>query len=492
VTTYADAQPRESGIETPLVGNDISRAVARKTPSNAALRDGQTTERRVGDLNGSANGSLTTSDERTFADRDRTERRTPVSRQGCRVVACVDVRPVTVANAGAIDAGAVWSVALRPLERCCRPVDSICMVGPSRLVVCLGHGSHDVPPLALGRRLAHAMGGHLSVGAANMDLEVRVGVAATNGDIELPVLSTAAQASVNVNSSSDENSNGLRNFVAITRVPGAHRARPQFSTRIIFPVTEESNWSPRHSENGHVRSLGDGKKAKALGSTARRIRFLLVDPGVGSEAKASPTLEVVAEIARRLGARPIMCTASSPEAVQVNAELTDPDIAVLVLQSDGPEGQGVGDTIEACERAAALARALREVKLPVIALKMGASVVSLAACVEQGAAGVLHPDLLPEAVSKAIARGRGNDALDGPGYLPAPYQSLMLLTPCERRVLFHMMEGRAAAGIASSLVVSVTTVRSHIRSILRKLNVNSQLAAVGIAFGHTFDQAAEG
>jgi len=32
-------------------------------------------------------------------------------------------------------------------------------------------------------------------------------------------------------------------------------------------------------------------------------------------------------------------------------------------------------------------------------------------------------------------------------------------------------------------VVSLTTVRSHIRSILRKLNVNSQLAAVAIANG---------
>jgi DNA-binding NarL/FixJ family response regulator len=53
-----------------------------------------------------------------------------------------------------------------------------------------------------------------------------------------------------------------------------------------------------------------------------------------------------------------------------------------------------------------------------------------------------------------------------------------------------MMEGRAAAEIATTLVVSLTTVRSHIRSILRKLNVNSQLAAVALAFGTITDAGA--
>ncbi|MGH3183760.1 MAG: response regulator transcription factor, partial [Streptosporangiaceae bacterium] len=70
-----------------------------------------------------------------------------------------------------------------------------------------------------------------------------------------------------------------------------------------------------------------------------------------------------------------------------------------------------------------------------------------------------------------------------------PYNALVHLTPSERRVLFHMMEGRSAAEIATTLVVSLTTVRSHIRSILRKLNVNSQLAAVALAFGTLPDQA---
>jgi DNA-binding CsgD family transcriptional regulator len=60
---------------------------------------------------------------------------------------------------------------------------------------------------------------------------------------------------------------------------------------------------------------------------------------------------------------------------------------------------------------------------------------------------------------------------------------LVHLTPSERRVLFHMMEGCSAAGMARELFVSLTTVRAHIRSILRKLDVSSQLAAVALANG---------
>ena len=44
-----------------------------------------------------------------------------------------------------------------------------------------------------------------------------------------------------------------------------------------------------------------------------------------------------------------------------------------------------------------------------------------------------------------------------------------------------MTEGWAAQDMTDELVVSLTTVRSHIRSVLRKLGVRSQLAAVALA-----------
>ena len=52
------------------------------------------------------------------------------------------------------------------------------------------------------------------------------------------------------------------------------------------------------------------------------------------------------------------------------------------------------------------------------------------------------------------------------------------LTARELEVLHFMYEGKSVKQIADELVVSLATVRSHIRAILTKLGVNSQLSAV--------------
>jgi DNA-binding CsgD family transcriptional regulator len=61
------------------------------------------------------------------------------------------------------------------------------------------------------------------------------------------------------------------------------------------------------------------------------------------------------------------------------------------------------------------------------------------------------------------------------------FQALVGLTASERRVLFYLTEGWTAQEVADELVVSLTTIRSHIGSVLRKLGVKSQVAAVAIA-----------
>ena len=57
-------------------------------------------------------------------------------------------------------------------------------------------------------------------------------------------------------------------------------------------------------------------------------------------------------------------------------------------------------------------------------------------------------------------------------------ERLATLSRKERDVLFALSEGLSADAIAEQQFVSLGTVRSHIRSILRKLGVSSQLAAV--------------
>lgn len=58
---------------------------------------------------------------------------------------------------------------------------------------------------------------------------------------------------------------------------------------------------------------------------------------------------------------------------------------------------------------------------------------------------------------------------------------LDLLTPRERQVLGALIEGRTVRTISQDSVVSEATVRTQVKSILNKLEVSSQLAAVGLA-----------
>ena len=55
------------------------------------------------------------------------------------------------------------------------------------------------------------------------------------------------------------------------------------------------------------------------------------------------------------------------------------------------------------------------------------------------------------------------------------------LTEREHHVLLALIDGKSADEIASASYVSIATVRTHIRSILQKLGVGTQLAAVALA-----------
>ena len=61
------------------------------------------------------------------------------------------------------------------------------------------------------------------------------------------------------------------------------------------------------------------------------------------------------------------------------------------------------------------------------------------------------------------------------------HDRLEQLTTRERAVLGHLMSGRVVRDIAHLGVVSEATVRTQVKSILAKLEVSSQLAAVGLA-----------
>jgi two-component system nitrate/nitrite response regulator NarL len=52
------------------------------------------------------------------------------------------------------------------------------------------------------------------------------------------------------------------------------------------------------------------------------------------------------------------------------------------------------------------------------------------------------------------------------------------LTPREWQILTLLADGNSTAGIALDLVVSIETVRSHVKAVMRKLHVHSRVAAI--------------
>jgi DNA-binding NarL/FixJ family response regulator len=164
--------------------------------------------------------------------------------------------------------------------------------------------------------------------------------------------------------------------------------------------------------------------------------------------------------------------------------------AVLLPICRAPIGAGSpANILSAWEAPATLCRELTNRGVLVIAIMVGTPAVLLAACMAEGAVGVIGGEDLNQLLGKMqchLANGAG------PGFpgqvveqtaLPRRLHALSTLTSAERRVLNAMMQGWPASYIASALVVSLSTVRSHIRSILNKLDVSTQIAAVAIGYG---------
>ncbi|HMK62749.1 MAG TPA: LuxR C-terminal-related transcriptional regulator, partial [Acidimicrobiales bacterium] len=263
-------------------------------------------------------------------------------------------------------------------------------------------------------------------------------------------------------------------------------------TPIADPEVESMVWEP----------VGSQRTTNGSDPTERAAPLHVLV--VGTEETTGPfprfSVEAVATVVKRAGAHAMISPSSEPDRVLLDLYVTQPQVAVVVVEHEPLRRRASSSERKPWEQPAQLVRTLRDAGIPVVAVGMGATAAAIAACIEQGATGLLDPVALPRELALfsdlALQAGHGNghskgDLLSAEARrsLPAPYAALIDLTPSERRVLRQMMEGRAAADIAESLVVSLPTVRSHIRSILRKLNVNSQLAAVAIANGALPDES---
>lgn len=117
-----------------------------------------------------------------------------------------------------------------------------------------------------------------------------------------------------------------------------------------------------------------------------------------------------------------------------------------------------------------------------------------ARCLESGAIGVVEKSAPIERLIEAVHRGlRGQPVMPAAKLIelrkslddarrqlarPSPVDAL---TSKEREVLQAMMRGLSAGRMARDQQVSVVTIRTHIRNVLLKLDVHSQLEAVSMA-----------
>jgi len=133
--------------------------------------------------------------------------------------------------------------------------------------------------------------------------------------------------------------------------------------------------------------------------------------------------------------------------------------------------------------------------LDVVMLTGERNPLMLAQCLEEGAVGVINKSVSFDGLLKQI-----HIALGGGDLMTRHEREELLsqlrqhragrdeelkafseLTVREGEVLGELMQGKSADTIADESVVSVATIRTQIRSILAKLGVNSQLAAVARA-----------
>ena len=138
---------------------------------------------------------------------------------------------------------------------------------------------------------------------------------------------------------------------------------------------------------------------------------------------------------------------------------------------------------------------LRQLGAQVLMLTGTVDKIELARCLEAGALGIANKADGFGAVLDQIRR-----AADGETVTPVTVRAQLLadlaahrraaekrkapfesLSARERDVLHQIVDGKQAAAIAKDSYVSVATVRTQIRSILLKLEVSSQVAAVALA-----------
>ncbi len=223
-------------------------------------------------------------------------------------------------------------------------------------------------------------------------------------------------------------------------------------------------------------------------------------PVTDDGAPQRPVMVVLADdqALMRMGFRMVL---DAEEGIEVVGEASDgtsavaqaralrPDVILMDVRMPGMNG------IEATEAIAAQCPGTRVLILTTFDLDEYAF-----AGLRAGASGFLLKDTRPAELAEAIRTVAGGEAVVSPritrrmlemfaSHLPSSGDSqaqedarIASLTPREREILVLMAHGMSNSEIANHLVVSATTVKTHVGNVLAKLDVRDRVQAVVVAY----------
>ena len=213
------------------------------------------------------------------------------------------------------------------------------------------------------------------------------------------------------------------------------------------------------------------------------IRVLLVDDqplirtGLRMVLNAQPDIEVVGEAADGL------------QAIETAHQL-QPDIVLMDVRMPAMDG------VDATRRIIEEATADPDHLIKIIILTTYHVDTAVYAALRAGASGFLLKDTEPDELIRAIhAVASGEAWLDPPvtrrlltdfaarpdTYVPPP-ASMQQLTSRERDILVLIAHGMSNGEIARHLVLSTTTVKTHVARIFMKLGLHDRAHAVAVAY----------
>ena len=213
------------------------------------------------------------------------------------------------------------------------------------------------------------------------------------------------------------------------------------------------------------------------------IRVVLVDDqelfraGVAVIVDAQPDMQVVGT------------AGDGAEALRLVDEL-EPDVVLMDIRMPVMDGVEATRQIFAPDRAAARRRPVRLIVLTTFNLDDRA-----ATAIRYGASGFLLKDTTPAMLRDAIRTVYAGNAVLAPVDLATlldgefrsrrqPPPALANLTDKEREVLLAVGRGLSNAEIAGSIFVSESTVKTHVGSVLRKLDLRDRVQIVVFAHEH--------